>query len=211
MLLKQSTAVTIPIGPFVDSTDGNTERTALTIAQADVRLSKNGGAYAQKNDATSSSHMEHGNYACALNSTDTNTLGILTIAVHVSGALYYKQDFMVVSSAAWDALTGTAAGVGFKTSLAKGTDITGFNDLSSATVKTQVTDALATDTYAESSAAPAATTTLKDMLVWLKTLARNKITQTATTQTLRNDADAANIATFTVSDDGTTFTRGKAT
>ena len=35
------------------------------------------------------------------------------------------------------------------------------------------------------------------------------IGQTATAQVLRNDADNATIGTSTVSDDGTTFTRGK--
>ena len=70
-------------------------------------------------------------------------------------------------------------------------------------------DALATDTYAEPSSVIAATSSLKDKICWLFALARNKITQTSTTQTLRNDADSADIATATVSDDGTTATRGE--
>ena len=41
--LKQSTAVTVKIGPFVDEDDGKTAETGLTVSQADVRLSKNGG------------------------------------------------------------------------------------------------------------------------------------------------------------------------
>jgi len=49
----------------------------------------------------------------------------------------------------------------------------------------------------------------QDILQWLGVLARNKMTQTATTQTLRNDGDTANVATSTVSDDGTTFTRAE--
>ena len=51
--LKTNTAVTIALGPFVDETDARTAETALTIAQADVRLKKNGGAWAQKNQASS--------------------------------------------------------------------------------------------------------------------------------------------------------------
>jgi len=39
LFLKQSTAVTVKIGPFLDDTDGKTAETGLTIAQADVRLS----------------------------------------------------------------------------------------------------------------------------------------------------------------------------
>jgi len=76
-------------------------------------------------------------------------------------------------------------------------------------VNAEVVDALATDTYAELAGPPAATSSLKDKLAWLFVLARNKVTQTATTQAVRNDADGANVATSTVSDDGTTFTRGE--
>ena len=46
--LKQSTEVNIKIGPFLDDTDGKTAETGLSLTQADVRLSKNGGANAQK-------------------------------------------------------------------------------------------------------------------------------------------------------------------
>ncbi len=45
--LKQSTARTVKIGPFYSATDGS-PLTGLTIAQSDVRLSKNGGNLAQK-------------------------------------------------------------------------------------------------------------------------------------------------------------------
>ena len=78
-----------------------------------------------------------------------------------------------------------------------------------AEVNAQVVDALATDTYAELGAAPAATASITTMLGWLFALARNKMTQTSTTSTLRNDADSGNIATSTISDNGTTFTRGE--
>lgn len=62
---------------------------------------------------------------------------------------------------------------------------------------------------AEPGAVPSLTANLKTAISWLLALARNKVTQTSTTSTLRNDADNSNIATSTVSDDGTTFTRGK--
>jgi hypothetical protein len=47
------------------------------------------------------------------------------------------------------------------------------------------------------------------VISWLLALNRNKMTQTDTTTTLRNDADSASIATSTVSDSGGTFTRGE--
>lgn len=76
-------------------------------------------------------------------------------------------------------------------------------------VNAEVVDALATDTYAEPSGVPSATASLKDKIGWIQAVSRNKITQTATTQTLRNDGDSGTISTSTVSDDGTTFVRNK--
>lgn len=78
-----------------------------------------------------------------------------------------------------------------------------------AEVQSEVVDALTVDTYAEVSGVPAATSSLKDKINWLFALARNKINQTSSTQTLRNDADSGNIATASVSDDGTTATRAE--
>lgn len=78
-----------------------------------------------------------------------------------------------------------------------------------AQVNAEVVDALSVDTYAELAGVPGATSTIVAKLNWLFALARNKILQTATTQSLRNDADGADIATATVSDDGTTFTKSE--
>lgn len=76
-------------------------------------------------------------------------------------------------------------------------------------VNAEVLDVLNVDTFAEPSAVPAATSSIFAKIRWLFALARNKVTQTATTQALRNDADDANIATATVGDDGATATRGE--
>ena len=100
--LRQSTAATLLLGPFLDETDGKTAETALTIAQADVRLSKNGGNMAQKSEATSCTHDELGYYGCPVNTTDTNTLGRLKVMVHESGALPVWETYMVVTQQYWD-------------------------------------------------------------------------------------------------------------
>ena len=107
--LKQSTAVTLKIGPFVDSTDGNTAETALTISQADVRLSKNGADIAQKTEATSCTHDELGMYDCPVDATDTGTLGRLDLVVAETGALVVRHTFMVVPANVWDSLFGADA------------------------------------------------------------------------------------------------------
>lgn len=105
--LKQSTAVDIAIGPFVDATDGVTPETGLTIAQADVRLKKNNGAWAQKNDNTSAVHEENGWYECELDATDTNTLGILVLSIQEAGALPVWERFNVISANDYDNKYGT--------------------------------------------------------------------------------------------------------
>lgn len=104
MLLKQSTAADVPVGPFLDDTDGKTQEVALTIAQADIRLSKNGGAFAQTNNVAGATHMEKGNYKIPLDATDTGTLGRLRVHVHVTGALPCWLEAMVVPANVYDAL-----------------------------------------------------------------------------------------------------------
>lgn len=131
--LKQSTAVTVPVGPFVDSTDGDSAETGLTISQADVRLKKNGGNAAQKNESSSLTHDEEGVYDCDLDATDTNTLGILTLFVHESGALHVRHDFMVMPANVWDSF--------FASDLLQ-VDLTSLNDLSAAEVNAQCDTAL---------------------------------------------------------------------
>jgi hypothetical protein len=114
-ILKQSTAVDVLIGPFVDSTDGDTEETALTINASDVKLSKNGQTMAGKNDATAAAHDANGMYNCEFDATDTNTVGTLAVYIHVSGALAVRHDFYVVEEAIYDAIFGASA-TGFDSS-----------------------------------------------------------------------------------------------
>ncbi len=102
--LKADTATTIRIGPFVDDTDGVTAETGLTISQADVRLSKNGAAAAQKADATSATHDENGYYRVPLNATDTNTEGTLDVCVNETGALPVIAKFEVLAAEVYDSV-----------------------------------------------------------------------------------------------------------
>lgn len=108
-ILKQSTAVDVLIGPFVDSTDGDSEETTLTISASDVRLSKNGQTAGAKNDATACAHDADGFYNCELDATDTNTVGTLVIYVHEAGALAVRHEFQVIEEAVYDAFFGASA------------------------------------------------------------------------------------------------------
>ena len=333
--LRQSTASQeIPLGYFVDSTDGNTEETGLTIANTDIKIWKSGATALANKTSGGATHISNGIYYAVLDATDTDTIGPMAIFCHVSGALTVRLETTVLDEAMYDWMFGTAAplaptvagrtldvtatgaagidwgNVENKTTANdfSGTDIqlcdtittytgntvqTGdafarlgapagvsvsadiavieaqtddigaagagltaipwnaawdaevqseaadaltaydppthaemtaelataddavlaaiaaLNDLSAAEVNAEMVDVMATDTYAESSAVVGSSATIAGMLTWLKTLARNKITQTTTTQTLRNNGDTADVAAAAVSDDGTTFTRGK--
>lgn len=113
-VLRQSDAVEIVLGPYVDSADGNTEETSLTISQGDVILKKcaaggDCGASAQKNDSGACAHDANGFYECDLNATDTDTVGILEIWSHESGALPVKKTCEVLEEAVYDALKAASA------------------------------------------------------------------------------------------------------
>lgn len=106
--LRQSTSVDLPIGPFLDPTDGVTPETTLTITQPDIRLKKNGGAWAQKAAAQTLTHEENGFYEVTLDATDTDTLGLMRLAVFETGAAPVWEDFLVITQGEWDAKYATA-------------------------------------------------------------------------------------------------------
>lgn len=105
--LRQSTAATKKMGPFLDEDDGKTTEEALTISQADIRLTKNGGAFAQSNNAAGGTHDENGYYGIPLDTTDSGTLGSLRVAIHEAGALPVWKDFMVVPANVYDSMFST--------------------------------------------------------------------------------------------------------
>lgn len=89
-------------------------------------------------------------------------------------------------------------------------DIAALENVSLAGVKAQVVAGLNSDTYAEpGQGAPAATTTLAAKINYLFKAWRNKSTQTATQYDLYDDAGTTVDQKATVSDDGTTATKGK--
>lgn len=104
-ILRQSTSVASLIGPFV--TTSGTALTAVSVTQATVRLSKNGGNMAAKSHAGTSAHDELGFYTCLFDATDTNTLGTLKLMCYVSPALTIWQDYAVVTANVYDTLHST--------------------------------------------------------------------------------------------------------
>jgi hypothetical protein len=102
-LLKQSTEITLRIGPFVDKGDGVAEETGL--ASNGTEISKAGAAFAT--GPTLGTHDAEGWYPVTLTTTHTNTLGPLTIKSHAAAThLPVWEHFMVVPANVYDSLVG---------------------------------------------------------------------------------------------------------
>lgn len=79
-----------------------------------------------------------------------------------------------------------------------------------ADINAEVVDVIRTDTSAEpAQGAPPATATLQYKIDFLYKALRNKTLETATTLSIYNDAESVVDHKATVSDDGTTFTKGE--
>jgi hypothetical protein len=101
--LKQSTASQeVPLGYFVDSTDGNTEETGLTISNTDIKIWKSGATTLADKNSGGATHISNGIYYAVLDATDTDTLGPLVIFVHESGALPVRVECVVLSANNYD-------------------------------------------------------------------------------------------------------------
>lgn len=105
--LKQSTASQeILIGPFLDDTDGKTQKTGLTIANTDIKIWVNGGTSEASKNSGGATHIAAGRYYCVLDATDTATLGPMEINIHVSGALPVRRECLVLAANVYDSLIG---------------------------------------------------------------------------------------------------------
>lgn len=105
--LKQSTASQeVPLGYALDSTDGNTEKTGLTIANTDIKVWKSGATTLASKNSGGATHIANGIYYVVLDATDSDTLGMLVLFVHVAGALTMKVECCVLAANIYDSLVG---------------------------------------------------------------------------------------------------------
>ena len=115
MFLRQSTASQeVLLGPFLDDTDGKTAETALSIANTDIKVWKSGSTTESSKNSGGATHIASGRYYAVLDATDTDTVGLLEINVHVSGALPVRRQFYVLEEAVYDALFA-ASSAGYST------------------------------------------------------------------------------------------------
>lgn len=311
IFLRELTEASFLMGPFVDSTDGVTAKTALTMNQNVIRLSKNGGSFAGKNASDSAVHQEGGYYSFNLSVTDLNTVGNLRVAAVTTATLPVWMEVMVIASPVYDSLilgsdrlqvdveeigadmiTSTviaanaigasqiatdaitaakiaADAIGASELAADAVDeivqavwneatagnvtagtfgaqlktvldtIAGYLDTEIAAIKAktdqltftvanqvdataiqlatqakadvnaEVVDTLNVDTYSELTSLAGASPTIKQMMMFLYMIARNKVTTTSSQQKVYRDDASTVLGTWAVSDDGTTFTKGE--
>ncbi len=123
--LRQGTAAILKLGPFVDDTDFKTLETGLTIAQGDIQISKNGGAFAQTSESSPvTTHDSGGWYPVPLTATDTNTVGRIWVRVQVSGALPIWWEGIVLAANVYDALVAGSDNLQVDTVQVEGGDAT---------------------------------------------------------------------------------------
>ena len=107
--LRHSTASQeVPLGYYLDSTDGNTAETGLTITASDIRIWKCGSLSLVSKNSNGATHISDGIYWAVLDETDTGTLGSLIIYTHPSGSLATKQECVVLPANIYDSwIAGT--------------------------------------------------------------------------------------------------------
>jgi hypothetical protein len=211
--LRQSTASQeIYLGPFVDSTDGNTQETALSIANTDIKLGKAGGTTLTNKNSGGGTHIAQGVYSAVLDATDTDTVGPLVIIVHVTGALAVRMECEVLEEEVFDDLFAASA-VGYLKPTTAGRDLdvsaggeagvdwnnigspTTAQNLSGTSTKAVEKDTALTEGYAADGAAP----TLQQALFQIMQFLHEK-SISGTTLTVKK-LDGSTVAmTFTLND-----------
>jgi len=106
--LRESTAnQEVPLGYFLDKTNGDDEETTLTINNTDIKIWKWGATSLVNKNSGGATHMSNGIYYIVLDATDTNTVGPGVIFVHVAGALAVRLEFAVLPANVWDSKYGS--------------------------------------------------------------------------------------------------------
>lgn len=105
--LRQSTATTVRVGPFMDATDAVTPETGVTLGAADqAELLKDTGATVDISAATFAAITNVGGwYDLSLTTSHTDTVGKLVVIVQdTSVCLPVFKEYMVVPANVYDSL-----------------------------------------------------------------------------------------------------------
>lgn len=94
-LFQTTAGQEIPLGPFLDDTDGKTAETGLTIANTDIKLWKTGATSLVSKNSGGATHMANGVYYITLDATDTSNFGPMVVFCHKAGALPVRVECYV--------------------------------------------------------------------------------------------------------------------
>ena len=105
MFLKQNTQVKVPMGPFVDASDGATLEAAIAWATTEANIIKHDGSAVEDiGTNTWSAHLGGGYYNVTLTASNTDTLGMLVVVGHDAAARPVRREFMVLPANVYDSL-----------------------------------------------------------------------------------------------------------
>lgn len=106
--LRQATASQSRIiGPFILIADASVQ-TALSLANTNFQVCKNGGSQAAKNSG-GATHVGNGKYTTTWDATDTSDVGDLSVSVNVTNVLVWSGNYIVLEEAIYDALFASSA------------------------------------------------------------------------------------------------------
>lgn len=105
MIVRQSTARTIMVGPVLDA-DGVAVTDSVV---ADFLISKNGAAPGALDGSATLTHRHTGHYSLALTATDLNTVGSAQVTCSDTVNACGEKDLTVIEEAVYDAFYAASA------------------------------------------------------------------------------------------------------
>ena len=195
-ILRQSTAIEVRVGPFVDVADPAVPETGCDLSVADqAELLKANGAATVDISAGTMTAITGANGWCDLSLTTahTDTVGELVVVVQDSSIyLPVFVRFQVVAGAVYDNVWAAGAA----------------GPLTSEQVNAEVADVVRVDTVTlPGQEAPSSTPTLEEAIAWLYKTFRNKKEQTTNEWRLYNDAGTTVDSKAVVGDAGGATTK----
>ena len=177
--LRQATAgQEVPLGPFLDSTDGDSEEAGLTIANTDILIWVNGASELVEKNSGGATVDSAGVYIATLDATDTATAGPLKIYVHMAGALYVTLTCNVYPATVYDALFAGSSNLPTEP-----------QDISQTVIDALIDEDLTTHTDSN---------TIGNSLELARKILTNKRAISGTTETIYDDDGATPLIQFTL-------------